>query len=337
MTETTTLPASVVLNEMIMAQVVSRLVHLAATLKLADHLADGPRSADELASVTATHARSLHRVMRTMASLGLFTEDAEHRFSLRPLGEALRSSEPSYATALILGGELMTRSFDNLLHSVQTGEPGFDKSYDVPLFDWLATHPVEAALFSRTMVGFHGAEPAAVAAAYDFSGLGTIVDVGGATGNLLATILASHAGPRGILYDLPHVVAGAPPLLQQRGVEDRITIEGGSFFERVPSGGDAYILSHVIHDWDEEKCQTILGHCRRAMKSDGRVLLVEMVLPAGDTPHPGKMLDMVMLTIPGGQERTEAEYAELFGKAGLRLTRVVPTASPVSVVEAVPL
>ena len=330
------MPPSVQLNEMIMAQVVSRLVHLAATLKLADHLADGPRSAEELAGATAMHPRSLHRVMRTMASLGLFTEDAQHRFSLQPLGAALKSSEPSYATALILGGEIMTRSLDNLLYAVQTGEPGFDKSFEEPLFNWLASRPAEAALFSRTMVGFHGAEPAAVAAAYDFSGLGTIVDVGGATGNLLATILASHAGPRGILFDLPHVVAGAPALLRQRGVEHRVTIDGGSFFERVPAGGDAYILSHVIHDWDEEKCLSILGHCRRAMRGDGRVLLVEMVLPAGDVPHPGKMLDMVMLTIPGGQERTEAEYGTLFEKAGLRLARVVPTASPVSVVEAVP-
>jgi hypothetical protein len=322
---------------MVMAQVVSRLVHLAATLKLADHLADGPRSADDLASVTGTHSPSLHRVMRTMASLGLFTEDAEHRFGLTPLGAALRSGEPSRATALILGGELLTRSFDNMLYSVQTGQPGFDKAFGVPLFDWLATHPAEASLFSETMVGFHATEPAAVAAAYDFSGFKTVVDVGGATGNMLATVLASHAGPRGLLYDLPHVVAEAPAFLRQRSVADRIDVEGGSFFERVPFGGDAYILSHIIHDWDEGKCLTILGHVRRGITSDGRLLIVEMVLPAGDTPHPGKMLDMVMLTCPGGQERTEAEYATLLGKAGFRLTRVVPTASPVSVVESAPV
>jgi hypothetical protein len=330
------LPPSVRLNEMIMAQVVSRLVHLAATLKLPDHVADGPRSAAELASVTATHPRSLHRVLRTLASLGLFTEDAEHRFGLTPLGAALKSGEPSRATALILGGELLTRSFDELLYSVQTGQPGFDKAFAVPLFDWLANHPAEASLFSETMVGFHGTEPAAIAAAYDFSGFGTVVDVGGATGNLLATILASHPGPRGILYDLPHVVTEAPRLLRDRGVADRIDIDAGSFLERVPSGGDTYILSHIIHDWDEETCLTILGHCRAGINSNGRLLIVEMVLPAGDMPHPGKMLDMVMLTVPGGQERTEAEYAALLDAAGFRLARVVPTASPVSVVEAFP-
>jgi hypothetical protein len=186
------------------------------------------------------------------------------------------------------------------------------------------------------MVGVHGMEPAAVAEAYDFSGFKTIADIGGSTGNMLTTILGRHAGPRGILYDLPHVVREAPAVIQQRGLANRIRIEGGSFFQSVPVGADAYILSHIIHDWTEEQCLTILGNCRRAMPPDGRVLLVEMVLPGGDTPHPGKTLDMVMLVVPGGRERTTAEYDTLFDKAGLRLTRVVPTASPVSIVEGVP-
>jgi len=163
----------------------------------------------------------------------------------------------------------------------------------------------------------------------------TVVDVGGATGNMLAAILSRHVGPRGVLFDRPHVVRDAPALLKARGVEERVTIEPGNFFDSVPAGGDAYVLSHIIHDWTEDQCLTILGHCRKAMKPDGRLLIVEMVLPAGDTPHPGKILDMVMLVIPGGQERTEAEYAALLGKAGFRLTRVVPTASAVGVVEAV--
>jgi O-methyltransferase domain len=163
------------------------------------------------------------------------------------------------------------------------------------------------------------------------------VDVGGATGNLLAAILSRHPGPRGVLFDLPHVVRDAPALLQARGVADRVSIEPGSFFETVPKGGDAYILSHVIHDWSEAQCLTILGHVRKAMQPSGRLLIVEMVLPAGDAPHPGKLLDIMMLLGPGGQERTEAEYAELLGKAGFRLTRVVPTASPVGIVEAVPV
>jgi hypothetical protein len=186
------------------------------------------------------------------------------------------------------------------------------------------------------MIGFHGAEPAAVASVYDFSGLKTIVDVGGATGNLLTTVLAKATGARGVLYDLPHVVKDAPPLIQSRGMSDRVKIESGSFFDQVPAGADAYMLSHIIHDWSEAQCLTILGHVRKALNPGGRVLLIEMVLPPGNAPHPGKMLDIMMLVGPGGQERTELEYKALLEKAKFRLTRVVPTPSAVSVVEAVP-
>lgn len=324
------------LLEILLAQVVSRLIHLTATLRLPDFLAEGPKTAEELAPLTATHAPSLYRVLRTLSSLGLFTEDAAQRFSLQPLGVALKSRTPGHAAALIMGGEIVTRSLDHLLDSVQTGETGFQKACGMPVFDWLAGHQAEVSLFNDTMVGIHGMEPAAVAAAYDFSGFQTIADVGGSTGNMLTTILGQHAGPHGILFDMPHVVRDAPALIQQRGLTDRIRIEGGSFFESVPAGADAYIFSHVIHDWSEEQCLTILGNCRRAMNPHGRLLLVEMVLPSGDTPHPGKMLDMVMLIVPGGQERTTAEYGALLDKAGFRLTVVVPTASPVSIVEAIP-
>jgi hypothetical protein len=184
------------------------------------------------------------------------------------------------------------------------------------------------------MIGFHGAEPAAIAAAYDFSSAGTVIDVGGGTGNLLTTILAAQTGPRGILFDLPHVVPEATDLIRKRGLADRVTIQSGSFFESVPKGGDVYLLSHIIHDWSEEQCLTILNHCRNAMKPGGRILIVEMVLPEGDTPHPGKMLDMMMLVGPGGQERTVSEYHTLLGKARLQIARIVPTASAVSIVEA---
>jgi hypothetical protein len=207
----------------------------------------------------------------------------------------------------------------------------------MPAFDYLAKHPDEASLFSQTMVGLHGPETPAVAAAYDFSRFKTIVDVGGATGNMLAAILSRYPNLRGVLYDLPHVVREAPALLKSQGVADRVTIESGSFFDKVPSGGDAYILSHVIHDWSEKQCLDILGHCRRAVGPQGRLLIVEMVLPPGDTPHPGKLLDITMLVMPGGEERTPDEYAALLAKAGFRLERVVPTASPVSVVDAVPV
>ena len=234
------------------------------------------------------------------------------------------------------GRDLFQRGFDEILHSIRTGETGFSKVFGMAPFDYLAQRPEEISLFSEMMVSFHGAEPPAVAEAYDFSRFGTIVDVGGATGNLLGTILAAHPGPTGVLFDRPYVVADAPALLASKGVANRIKIQPGDFFETVPSGGDAYVLSHVIHDWSEDRCLTILGHVRRAMKPDGTLILVEMVLPQDDAPHPGQMLDMVMLVIAGGRERTADEYASLLAKAGFRQTRIVPTASAVSLVEAVP-
>jgi hypothetical protein len=312
------------------------VLYVAAKLDLADRLAGGPKSAEALAVATGTHAPSLGRLMRTLASLGLLTEDGQHRFALTPLGEALKSGAPGSARAsvLTLAGDWVWRGFEHLLYSVETGKSGIEKSLGEPLFSWLGKHPEDASLFSETMIGFHGLEPAAVAAAYDFSGLETVVDVGGATGHLLTTILGSHPGPRGVLFDLPHVVRDAPALIRARGLAGRVTVESGSFFETVPAGGDAYLLSHVIHDWTEDQCLTILGNCRRAMKPDSRLLIIEMVLPAGDGPHPGKMLDMMMLVGPGGQERTEPEYAALLDKAGFRFTKVVPTRSAVSIVEA---
>ena len=333
------LPAHAQLVQMFAGSWVAVAVYTAAKLGIADHLAGGAKSAVELAPVMSAHAASLHRFMRTLAGLGILTEGEGKRFALTALGQALQTDAPGAArsTVLAFGGIAFTRTWEEIFYSLETGKPGFDKVWGMPIFDYFAQHPEAASLFSEAMVGFHGAEPPTVAAAYDFSGVQTVVDVGGATGNMLAALLSRHAALRGVLYDLPHVVRDAPALLKARGVESRVTIEPGSFFERVPSGGDAYVLSHIIHDWSEEQCLIILGHCRSAIGPNGRLLIVETVLPEGDTPHQGKLQDLVMLVFPGGQERTEAEYADLLGKADFRLRRVVPTTSVVSIVEAVPV
>ena len=331
-------PPHVQLIQMGTAAWVNAVVFAAAKIGLADQLAAGPRNAAELAGPMRLHAPSLHRLMRTLAGLGILTERDAQRFALTPMGEALKTGAPGSARATIIAfGGTFWHGWEQIIYSLETGNTGFDKAHGMPIFEYLKQHPAEASDFSEAMVGFHGEEPPAVAQAYDFSGFQSVVDVGGATGNLLAAILTSHAGPRGVLFDMAHVVADAPPLLKSHGVEDRVTIEAGSFFDTVPAGGDCYLLSHIIHDWNEDRCLTILGHCRKAMKPGGRLLIIEMVLPAGDTPHMGKVLDMVMLVFPGGQERTEAEYGSLLGKAGFRLNRVVPTASAVGVVEAVPV
>ncbi|MFQ5744951.1 MAG: methyltransferase, partial [Acidobacteriota bacterium] len=261
------LPPHVQLIQMGTASWIAAVVYAAAKLGLADHLAAEPRSAVELAGTTRTHAPSLHRLMRTLAGLGILTERDAQRFALTPLGEALKTDAPGSARATLIAfcGPAFWHSWEEIIYSLETGKTGFEKACGMPLFEYLAQHPEEASYFSQAMVGFHGAEPPAVAAAYDFSGVKTVVDVGGATGNMLAAILSQHAAPRGVLFDRPHVVRDAPALLKASGVEERVTIDPGDFFERVPAGGDAYLLSHIIHDWNEDQCLTILGHCRNVI------------------------------------------------------------------------
>jgi len=331
------LPPHAQLVQMASAYWVSCIVHAAVKFDLADRLADGPKTAAEIALPLKLHAPSLHRLMRSLASLGILTEKQGKSFGLTPLGEALKKSAPGYARSSILTlcSPWFKGAMDALPSSVEDGKTAFEKINGMPAFDFLGKHPELASLFSETMVGIHGGEPPAVAKAYDFSTLKTIVDVGGANGNMLAILLSLHPHLRGILADLPHVVKDAPQFLKAKGVAQRVTIEAHDFFTSVPPGGDAYILSHVIHDWSEAQCLTILRNVHRAMPAQARLLLIEMVLPHGDEPHFGKILDMVMLALPGGEERTAEEYEALLAKAGFRLTKVVPTESTVSVIEAV--
>ena len=317
---------------------VSSLVYTAAKMSLADHLADGPKSAAELAAITRTNPRPLQRFMRTLASLGVLAQKDDDTFALTALGATLRKGAPGAArsTVLTMAGSWAWQCFGEFEYCLETGKPAMDKVFGMNAFDYLAQNPERAAQFSESMVGIHGGEPPAVAAAYDFSIFQTVVDVGGATGNMLAHILSRYPQVKGVLFDQPHVVADAPALLRAAGVADRVTIVEGSFFQSVPEGGDAYILSHVIHDWSEAQCQAILGNCRKAMKKGAKLLIVEFVLPEGNTPHFGKLLDMVMLTIPGGEERTPNEYGALLDRSGFAMTRVVPTASDISIVEAEP-
>jgi len=339
MSEQGTPPAAAKLMEMAWGYWTSQILRQAAEMGLADYFAAGPRDADELSAELGLHAPSFRRYLRSLTGLGLVSKSEDGKYALTELGDALKSGAPGAArsTVISLIGKLVSPAWENLDYSLRTGEPGFEKHYGKGLFEYVRETPGLAEMFSETMVGIHGQEPPAVADAYDFSNIGTLVDVGGASGNMLGHILSAHPELSGVLFDLPHVVSDAAPLLKRFGVEDRVSIEAGSFFERVPDGHDAYMMSHIIHDWDEDECAIILGHCRDAMKPDGKILIVEMVLPDGDEPHPGKVLDMMMLVGPGGQERTPTEYAALLNKNGLEMTRIVPTNSAVSIVEAVHL
>jgi O-methyltransferase domain/Dimerisation domain len=314
---------------------ISQLIATAANLSIADHLAGGPKSAHEMAESVRCNPRAIYRFMRALTNIGILMRAEKQKFALTPLGQALKSNAPGAArsTVLMTAGPLVWRCFEQLQYSVETGKTAMEKVFGMPLFDYLAQHHGLAAQFNDAMVGIHSAEPAAVAASYDFSAL-QVVDVGGGTGNMLAHILTRHPRCRGVLFDCPHVVADAPVFFRAQGVDNRVRIEPGDFFSSVPPGGDAYILSHIIHDWNEEQCLTILANCRKAMNVGAKLLIVEFVLPEGDEPHIGKLLDMTMLAVTGGEERTASEYKVLLGRAGLKMTRVVPTGSDVSIVEA---
>jgi hypothetical protein len=326
------------LMDMAIAHWGAELILQAAEMSLADKFdGDAPRSAKDLAAEYGMRHRELYRYLRALTGLGLLSFAGPDSFRLTSLGAALRTGAPGAARSayIALVGDMVKPAWKNFAHGLFTGDPGFEKAEGMGLFEYCQANPGMAKFFSETMVGFHGREPPAVAEAYDFSGIGSLVDVGGASGNMLGHVLSRHPGMKGVLYDLPHVVADAPPLLASHDVADRVTIESGSFFESVPAGHDAYLLSHIIHDWDEGENATILRNVREAMKPDGKLLIVEMVLPEGDEPHMGKMLDMMMLLVPGGEERTPSEYAALLEPNGFKANRVVPTASAVSVVEAV--
>ncbi|HEV7301922.1 MAG TPA: methyltransferase [Tepidisphaeraceae bacterium] len=315
---------------------VSRALYAAATLGLADLLKDGPRSADALAAATGMKARPMYRLLRALASVGVFRERADGTFELTAVAATLRSDVPDSlrATAMSELGPSHYGAWGEILHSLKTGDPSFDHVHGMPVFEWFGQNPDRAKIFNQSMTEFSTMVEAAVVEAYDFSACGTIVDVGGGHGSFLAGILKKWPSLRGIVYDSPQVVAGAAPLLASAGLTDRCTTAAGDFFQSVPAGGNTYVMKHIIHDWYDDRCQAILGHCRKVMKPGDRVLIVDQVLPGGNEPSIGKFTDLVMMIMPGGMERTAAEFESLVTRAGLRFGRIVPTKSPVCVVEA---
>jgi hypothetical protein len=317
----------------------SQCVRVAAELGVADALARGPRTAEALAEPLGAHAPSLRRVLRALASAGVFAEDARGRFRLTPAAKALQTGAPGSLRdfARMMTDGYNWRAWAALDQAVRGGALPFDQVHGEPIFDYLAKHPADEALFAASMASISGTENAAVARGYPFGKLGTLVDVGGAHGHLLATILRRHKKLRGILYDQPQVVAaaGASGFLSAPDLAGRHELVGGSFFDRVPAGADAYLMKYILHDWDDEKCLRILGHCRDALAEGGRVLVVEHVIPRGNGADWAKLLDINMLALTGGQERTREEFQDLFARAGLRLARVHPTACPLRVLEAV--
>lgn len=316
--------------------ITARALHLAAELGVADLLASGPLDVTALAAATSTRPDPMHRLLRALASAGVFAEIRPGTFELTPLGQPLRTDHPRSVRSYLRFGDEVARAFDGAAHSLRTGEAGFDVTFGESFFGWLRNHPERAGLFDAAMSELGVPEDAAIVAAYDFAGVRSIVDVGGGRGTLLRSILLAHPAISGVLFDQAAVLATARELIDKAGLTQRCTLESGDFFAQVPSGADVYLLKSVIHDWPDDQAVTILANCRRAMASDGRLLLAERLIPPGDDPHPSKLMDLAMLILLGGKERTTDEYAILLTAAGFGVRRVVSTASAMTIIEAVP-
>jgi hypothetical protein len=335
----TEVPPAAQLMQMIFGFVTTQAISVAARLNLADLLNDGAKNVDELAQATDTQPRALYRILRALASVGIFAEDDAGRFSLTALAQPLRSNTPDSLRdfSIFIGADWHWRAWGDLFGSAQSGLPAFERIYGKAYFDYLGENAGPAQVFNDAMTSISTAASAAIVDGYDFTGVKKLVDVGGGHGMLLCSILEKYPQMNGMLIDAPSVIAGTKEAIEAHGLSKRCEAVGGDFFASVPAGGDAYIMKHIIHDWNDERASTILQCCHRQMPADGRLLVVEMVIPEGDTPAFGKLMDLEMLVLLHSYERTEAEYRELFQRSGFKLTRIVPTKSAYSVIEGVPV
>jgi hypothetical protein len=317
---------------------ITQAIHVAATLGIADLLRDGPRDSEDLAEQTSAHAPSLHRVLRALAAVGVLHEEDDGRFSLTEVGACLRSDapEPVGGWAAYVGLPSHFAAWANLLHAVRTGESPFGTVHGSTVWEYRARHPEEGAIFDRAMTDMTERANRQLLEACDFGRFGAVVDVGGGHGALVAALLAAHPQMRGVVFDQPHVVAGAPATLEAAGVADRCEIVGGSFFDVVPAGADAYILKAILHDWDDDDAARILRSCRDAIAAGGALLVVERELGPPNENADAKLSDLNMMVGPGGRERTREEFAALVAEGGFTLERVVPTAIGLEVFEGRP-
>ena len=323
-------PAETALTQIMLGRVASQALYVAAKLGIADLLVDGPKPVEELAAATDADAPALYRVLRALASIGIFEEQDKGEFALTPSAEPLRSDVPNSLrdVAIFWGEDWNWKVWGNILYSVRTGKSAWAQIHGEQVFEYFEKNREAGRIFDRAMTSFSGVAVKAVLEAYDFSGIETLVDIAGGQGRLINRILDEYPALRGVLFDLPHVIRTA-------NIGDRLELASGDFFVSVPSGGDAYMMKHIIHDWDDERAIKILKNIKQAMNPGARVLVLESVIVDGNGQDFGKLLDIEMLVSPGGKERTAAEYEELFSRAGLRLTRIIPTKSPYSVIEAV--
>jgi ubiquinone/menaquinone biosynthesis C-methylase UbiE len=327
-----------VMMQMLAAAWVTKALAAAARLGIADALASGPKTVDELARTVQAHPGATKRLMRALAGLGVFAPKEGGRYGLTEMGELLREDHPRTLKHMFIGetDTVHLRSWEKMLDAVRTGLPRPEPVFGVPAFEYYSQHKDEGEQFGRAMENISRFVAKAVLEAYDFGGIRTLADIGGGNGSMALAVLARYPQLRGIVYDLPYIEAQANDRIHQAGVEDRCRFEPGDFFERAPKGADAHLLKFILHDWNDEDSVRLLKRCRETIDPKGLLLVLEVLVPAENRPDFSHLMDLNMLVMTGGMERTEAEYASLFERGGFRLHRVVPTASPFSLIEAKP-
>lgn len=318
---------------------ISRAVYVIAKLGVPDLLKSGPKTAAELASATGTHAPSLFRILRTLVSVGVLSSTEEGGFAQTPVSETLVTDAPGSLRWFAVSelGQEHYPAWGNLMHSVKTGEIAFDNFFGADIWKYFQQNPEDAAVFNNSMTNVTAHTNEAITSLYDFSQFGTIVDVGGGHGGLITSILEKNPQVKGVLFDAAEVIEGARPKIEAAGLADRLETVAGDFFKSVPEGGDAYVMKWIIHDWDDEKSNTILRNIRSRMQPNSKLILVDCVVPETDEPHFSKFIDLNMLVMTGGKERTEKEFAQILEAAGFKLVRVISTDMPHSLIEAEPV
>jgi len=330
----TPLPPHAQMMQFILGTWISKPIYVAAELGIADMLVDGAKSIDELARTTGTHGPLLYRVMRALASVGIFSEAGDRSFELTPMAECLKDGALR-STALMFNADWHDKAWENLLYSVRTGEVAFEKAHGIPAFDWLEKNPRAAALYHEANAFKAASSHRAIIDAYDFSGINTLTDVGGGHGALMAEILGAYPVMKGVIAELRTVEKEAREFIRTKGLDARCEVIECDFFKEIPPGSDAYLMSNILHDWNDEACRSILGNCRRAMRPGFPLLAVEAVIPPGNEFSVAKLLDLEVLVMGGGRERTEAEFRDLFESSGFTISRVIPTHENVSVIEGI--
>jgi len=326
------------MSDLISKGLMVQALSVAARPRIPDLVRERPKGADELASATGAHAPTLYRLLRALTGLGVFTQDDQARFGLTPLGTTLcRGPQTTRERAAFVGEPWVWNAWGNLRHSVLTGESAFRQTHGISLFEYLEHNPEARSSFHHNLSKQSELQIPSILAAYVFSGFERLVDIGGGHGALLTAILAANPSLTGVLFDLPEVVAEAAAVASASGVAERFEVVDGSFFDSVPPGGDCYLLKLVIHDWDDERAVQILRNVRAAIGDDGKLLLIEFVMPPGDAFHHAKFMDLsILILTESGRERTEAEYRDLLAKGGFTPAAIVQTASPLSIIESVP-